>query len=292
MSGNSHLLLAVNESNLPLLEALIKIGASLNVRDKDSCTALLIGARSGSLEIVKCLLENNACIEDRDQDGNTPLLIASDCGHQDLVSLFLEMGSSLEERNEKGETCMHFAIKGDRMEVLKQLLENGASVNEIIGCDETPLSIAAMNGKLDLVKWLHDNGADITSSKSGKDSLFYHIGKHCGKNGLEWWYEKNQEYSSEDFVELLSHYINDSMYNEIVEYLLYHKEDEVLQYKFNGNNILLQAVKNNNIPLVKILLKHKKISPNELNEEGESIFTIIKEKSLLDELEQIILDKK
>lgn len=76
--GNTALLDIPFSTDLYLkkLEALVKIGANIDAKDKNDDTLLIKSIRDNDIKLTKKLLELGADIEIRDKNGNTPLMVA------------------------------------------------------------------------------------------------------------------------------------------------------------------------------------------------------------------------
>lgn len=87
------LVLASENSDAELAEALLKAGAYVNAQDLDQNTALHKACENGSNEIVKLLLENNADVELENDYGETPLSLARENGKKYIVGLLHKSGA-------------------------------------------------------------------------------------------------------------------------------------------------------------------------------------------------------
>ena len=86
------------------IQALLELGADVNVRDYKGKTALHRAATAGFLASMEVLLANGADIEAADTQGETPLCDAVRAGRVDAVALLLERGADPTTRNAKGIT--------------------------------------------------------------------------------------------------------------------------------------------------------------------------------------------
>lgn len=84
-TANASLLSAVTRGDAPAARAALQAGASVNARDAQGRTALMLAARAGSREMVSLLLSAGARKADRDAQGWTAADHAQDQGHGDLA---------------------------------------------------------------------------------------------------------------------------------------------------------------------------------------------------------------
>ena len=88
------------------IQALLELGAEVNVRDYKGKTALHRAATAGFLGSMEVLLANGADINAADDQGDTPLSDAVRAGRVEAVALLLERGASPVAQNRKGETVL------------------------------------------------------------------------------------------------------------------------------------------------------------------------------------------
>ena len=88
------------------IQALLELGADVNVRDYKGKTALHRAATTGFLSSMEVLLANGADIEAADTQGETPLCDAVRAGRVEAVALLLERGADPTARTQKGESVL------------------------------------------------------------------------------------------------------------------------------------------------------------------------------------------
>lgn len=91
------------------IQALLELGADVNVRDYKGKTALHRAATAGFLGSMEVLLEHGADIDAADEKGETPLFDAVRAGRAAAVSLLLERGADPAAANDKGGTPVALA---------------------------------------------------------------------------------------------------------------------------------------------------------------------------------------
>ena len=84
------------------IQALLELGADVNVRDYKGKTALHRAATAGFLASMEVLLANGADINAADHQGATPLSDAVRAGRVEAVALLLERGAEPTAKNHRG----------------------------------------------------------------------------------------------------------------------------------------------------------------------------------------------
>jgi ankyrin repeat protein len=147
---------AVHEIDLQyarIARLLLKKGASLEARDRDGSTPLILAAGNGETAVVKLFLDKGADIEATDDYGQTPLIRAAcDCPSIDMpdtdgsVRLLLTRGANIEARDREGSTALMAAAAWGRTWILQILLDNGAQIEARNSDGNTALIISAAGG--------------------------------------------------------------------------------------------------------------------------------------------------
>lgn len=157
---NSFLFRAADEGCTMIVLELLKRGASVFARDRESNTALLYAAHSGHKELVRLLLDRGADIDHANLNGSTALARAIARQRHDVVRLLLERGASTAGLTPSGSTLLATAaFEGDE-ELVRVLLEHDADPNAPDGTGKGPLVYAAAKGLAPIVEMLLNAGAD------------------------------------------------------------------------------------------------------------------------------------
>ena len=91
------------------IQALLELGADVNVRDYKGKTALHRAATAGFLASMEVLLANGADIDATDEKGETPLFDAVRAGRVEAVALLLERGAEPTVENKRGTSVLSTA---------------------------------------------------------------------------------------------------------------------------------------------------------------------------------------
>jgi ankyrin repeat protein len=113
--GYTPLILASNNGDLGLLEAILDKGANPRRSNDAGMTALHTACRSTAedavlSQIVGALLRAGADPNAADSQGFTPLMVAASRGRKDALILLLDKGARINERNNTGMNAITYAI--------------------------------------------------------------------------------------------------------------------------------------------------------------------------------------
>ncbi len=205
-SGEGPLFWASCHGRNQIVMALLELGASPNVRNILSATALHCAAtglafvpfddRQPSSEsgeavaaVIQALIAAGANPSARDESGSTPLHAASRSGKEAAVAALLEGGADPNVRNAAwgddgdvfggAETPLHLAVHGEHASVVVALLEGGADPNVVDGYDWTPLDVAISDEQFALITALLDGGADL-SARDERGATALHRASRAG----------------------------------------------------------------------------------------------------------------
>ena len=106
------------------IQALLELGADVNVRDYKGKTALHRAGTAGFLASMEVLLANGANIDAADEKGETPLFDAVRAGRVEAVALLLERGADATAENKRGVSVVSLAKrmrKQDATEIAEML---------------------------------------------------------------------------------------------------------------------------------------------------------------------------
>jgi ankyrin repeat protein len=182
------LLNATVNADLATVRILLDNGGSVETKDANGSTLLVLAAESNDVAIVKLLLEKGADASAKDQQGETALINAARSGGTDVVGMLAEKTSAAREKE-----LALFAVLGgmgsvvvvrisdDPNEVaakqtrkpqpepedapgfqtVKLLLDKGVAIDARDEDGSTPLITAAGYGETEIVRLLLERGSDL-----------------------------------------------------------------------------------------------------------------------------------
>lgn len=138
-SGESALMTALYRGHQSVVQALIELGADVDV---------FAAAATGRLADLTRALDDRGVLNSYSFDGWTPLHLASFFGHEDAVRTLLDAGSTIDaiSCNSLRNTPLHAAAAGRHTGVALLLLERGADGSIPDSGEYTALTIAEENG--------------------------------------------------------------------------------------------------------------------------------------------------
>ncbi|KAK6708305.1 hypothetical protein SNK04_009268 [Fusarium graminearum] len=148
------------------------LSASVEVKDREGRTPLLLAALHENIDAINYLAEIGANLDQRilNNDAETVLHWASRVGKTDIVSELIRYGATVDMRNGASWTPLHYASRRGHADIVDILIKNGANVNATNKYDETPLLYAAEGGHMEIVKILTEEAKIELNIKRTSDS--------------------------------------------------------------------------------------------------------------------------
>ncbi|ETW03010.1 hypothetical protein H310_05445 [Aphanomyces invadans] len=122
----SALLYACDNDLDNLVKRLIKLGAAVDVTDRDCATPLCLAAATGSLSSVDALLANGACVNARTLSLATPLYFASEMDWTEVVAHLLAHNATPDAKTTSNSTALCVAAKNGSRASVHQLIRHRA----------------------------------------------------------------------------------------------------------------------------------------------------------------------
>jgi ankyrin repeat protein len=166
-NSNSAVIIAARSGHAPVLRALLKYGANINVKNKEGISPLLMATKAGNLDCVETLLQVNEIVSNTTQrdiellndNGKSLLHFAVSHNQVEIVAMLCEFAIDLLDWTDKhGNTPLHVAAKYGKYDCMKILLETAADPNILNRRGKTPLSLARSRSQRHCVKLLKDYG--------------------------------------------------------------------------------------------------------------------------------------
>lgn len=238
--GHTGVFLAVDYRNLPLLEALIKQGASVDTADLRGWTPLMKAVEKHETEMVKRLLAANANPNTPAPDGWTALHLTMNPvrdpkqNYADIAQLLIDQGAFVNQTRKDGVTPLFLSVLNNRQAVFKTLLAAKANPNIANADGVTPLMQATLDHRVEMVKTLLTAGANPDETdQNGLTALHYTV--------------NNPKNTQQDYADIAQILIDNGA--------------DVHHRSAKGDTPLLLSVKHNR-PEVFVTLLNAKANPN------------------------------
>jgi len=166
------LLVASEEGNNDRLSALLAVGASVTVTDKNGCSPLTLAAWGGHSDAVDRLLDAGSKVDHTDYAGRTPLMRASQWGHTCAVERLVSRRARVDAADSNGCTALTLAAQWGHHDTIEALIAAGATVDRQDKNDCTPLTWAAREGRHQVIERLLAAGASVDQKNNdGRTAL-------------------------------------------------------------------------------------------------------------------------
>ena len=266
VNGESILSLASQNGCANIVKMLLAKKPNVNIFDKDGRSPIFLASNYGHLHIVQMLLEAKADVTILDNDGQTSLCRGVKFKHLDIVKCLLEAGSNPDVMFDQEVSCLFLAVDQDDLEMVNCLLNKAANPNILTGI--SPLHLACKKGNLQICKTLLKSNANPNSRSRSEGATPLHVAGHvsivecliAAKADLDVQLDNN------GVTPLLIGCLLGRL--EIVRTLLKAKANPDIVG--SGRTALHVAFKNNNIPLIELLLQHN-ADPNIRNINGMTV---------------------
>ena len=201
-------------------------------------------------------------LEHRDGQGMTPLLVAAWCGQLTLVQGLLNRGASLKAKNQWGRNALLLATYSGHASVVEWLLGLPEfNLEDMDDSDMTPFLLAVWQGHLGLAQALQKKGASLTAkNRFGRNGLL--LAAEGGHKILVDWLLTHIEFTLEDKdYQGMTPFLMATAYGHLhLAQALYEKGAAIVVRDKYGRNALLLAVQGGSIALIHWLLKKPQFS--------------------------------
>ncbi|XP_057325711.1 putative ankyrin repeat protein RF_0381 [Microplitis mediator] len=276
--GMTPIHLATARGYLDIVQYLLSNRACIDVpctsNWKNGYTPLHLAAESGNEEITSLLLWNGANANSKALNSLTPLHLAAERGHLRIVELLLDYGAFIDCAHTSALrfrcTPLHFAVENGYAKVAEFLVNKGANVNVKRRGNDTPLLVAAERGHLAIVQCLlkhgaHINGTYVDEGKAGYTPL--HIAcKNNHDDVVEYLLSEGADSNLIARDNLTAIHLASMNGNDKILILLLGYGADVNICDTNKkpiyHNLILSAIKEGHLKIVKYLLIHKVLQNN------------------------------
>ncbi|TMW66639.1 hypothetical protein Poli38472_014615 [Pythium oligandrum] len=147
---------AVDETNVAMIQVLVRRGASVVVRDTYRNTPLMVAIKHNDIVALTAILDTlklhgedsaiAAVLKTPTFDGMTPLMAAANEGYHEILGQLLKYGAVLEDMDDTGTTALGRAAAMGESKCAQWLVNAGANVDHADFTGSTPLQVAAYKG--------------------------------------------------------------------------------------------------------------------------------------------------
>lgn len=210
---------------------------SVNYRDSDDRSLLMIASKNGCTEVARILIENGAKLDFQDRNGVTALIFATAFGNTEVVKLLVIHGANLNLKTRQGKTALMIAsqvgnteianiIQNSQLNNIPPNLKTEASVNNT-GVNKSP---PKQESKYDLQRDI--NKIDTTSITKIKpldtDKLLLDKGVYKRSTEKVYYRDTTSKMTREEKKSYQRRMLNDIAINPI------YKNNLVFQKEYSG----------------------------------------------------------
>lgn len=172
-SKSTPLFHAVFAGNLPVLQLLLKKGASLKTQNLSGSTPLHEAVRLGNLDAAGLLLKGGASVTVVDNLGNSPFHNLIFWDSTDLGDLLLAAGAPINLRNKEGRSTLQEAVRRSETKLATYLLKKKADPNSRDNLGRTSLFDAVQNTNQEIVQLLLSQGAAVNIRDASGSTIMH-----------------------------------------------------------------------------------------------------------------------
>jgi ankyrin repeat protein len=115
---------AAQSNDIPGIKFLLNNGVSVNSRNAQGQTPLIVAVQNGQLRAAKLLLEEDADINLQDKAGNTALIDAVNSGNTALVKTLIDRGADITIMDKNHKDAADYAKAANKTDMLSLLKTN------------------------------------------------------------------------------------------------------------------------------------------------------------------------
>ncbi len=119
-NGNTPVLMAALQGDLPTVARLIELGADIHTVNNDKNGILFNSVYANSPELIRFLVEHGVDVNAMNDDEVTPLMYAASAGRGACVQTLLEMGANARLVNRDGMVAVDFATTKEILSMLRR----------------------------------------------------------------------------------------------------------------------------------------------------------------------------
>ncbi|KAI6762424.1 hypothetical protein HG530_008404 [Fusarium avenaceum] len=133
----------------------------LDKPDHNGTTALMLATLKMNFPMVRALLRHGASCEVKDHKGMAPIHFAAQLGWIEGLRILTQQVEDINMSDNMGNTAVHRAVYGDRIDVIRYLANEKASLEILNNSGCSPLMAAVLQDNSDVVWALLQAGANV-----------------------------------------------------------------------------------------------------------------------------------
>ncbi|MFO0389756.1 MAG: ankyrin repeat domain-containing protein [Alphaproteobacteria bacterium] len=150
----AQLINAVNNKSLSVISGLASAKHYVNRLTPEGQSALHLSASSGYLTVAEALITLGADVNLRNFEDQTPLHWAAWNNQNDVITVLLKHGAKHSLKDKSGNTPLTMAVQNNSINAVKLLIESGAEKNPVNKQGQNALLIASDKGYKEIVELL------------------------------------------------------------------------------------------------------------------------------------------
>ena len=156
----------ISEGDERELELLLQTLRAMPGADVGPPPSMTRAADSGCVvDFIRWLERKHLSVDTRDEEGGTALMLAARVGALDLVRSLVDVGADLDARDAAGATALAHAAEANQCACLRLLIDADADLDADSDVGLTPLMSAAATGATPCVRALLAAGADVNARR-------------------------------------------------------------------------------------------------------------------------------
>ena len=149
---------AAYKGNIPLLQLLIKNGASVDAVTNLGKNVIHMAAEGNQPSMMIYLIsKEHQSSQIVDENGSTPLHWACYAGAEEAVNFLLNLGANIDAQDKEKLTPLHLAVIGGREKIVLKLLQKNANKNLLNVRKELPIDLAKKKNNKKIINILEDD---------------------------------------------------------------------------------------------------------------------------------------
>lgn len=249
-----------------LIVSLIADGAAINTRNSVGENALMVALKRNDKQLAEIILKYKPNVNIKDKYNRSPLMIASKKKYLYIVKMLIAQGADVHHQDFKGNTALNYALKANNLPIREFLLLNGLQYNTSSIFTEVTL------GNTELIKKLLDQGLDVNLQNQLKDTLLMQAIKNDSRDIFDLLLKSNADINIKNNRGKTAFYIALETFDrfEYVKTLLKLGININSALDNSGRTPLMIAIERNDEDLIKLLLRHKDIDIDVIDNNGKS----------------------